>query len=268
LIAPLLESLAAEHIEHLIIAPHGMLHMLPFGALYDTIEGERQYLLDKFTISYTPSASVMKFALEKITNAEESMLAVNNPDGTLSFAGEEVEKIKTLFPDTQVLEGEKATRNALLSSANQFGLAHFACHGYFRGDAPEQSGLLLADGSLTMLDIINQMELKAWLVTLSACQTAKGRLSGGDEVVGLPRALLYAGAPAVIASLWNVNDRATSILFQQFYEELKAGASPVAALRTAQLGTRDYEKDGKRPFRDPYYWAAFILIGAGGSVSD
>jgi len=264
LIAPIVESLRMRQIEHLIIAPHGMLHLLPFGALFDAADGDRLYLLDEFAISYTPSASVLKFALEKLKSLDESVLAIENPDGSLEFARAEVATITNLFPGTRVLAGNAATRSELLSCVKEFGLAHFACHGVFRGDAPEQSGLLLADGSLTMLDIINQMELKAWVVTLSACQTAKSQPSGGDEVVGLPRAILYAGAPAVVASLWNVNDHATSVLFQEFYADLKRGASPVNALRDAQLATRDYEKDGKRPFRDPYYWAAFVLIGAGG----
>jgi CHAT domain-containing protein/Tfp pilus assembly protein PilF len=268
LINPLIELLRTNKVTHLIFAPHAMLHLLPFGALFDASEGERRYLLDEFAISYTPSASVLWFALNKPYVASESILAIDNPDGSLEFAGAEIAGIKELYPDTVVLSGQSATRSALLGRAKGFGIAHFACHGYFRGDAPEQSGLLLADGSLTMLDIINQLELDAWLVTLSACQTAKARPAGGDEVVGLPRALLYAGAPAVIASLWNVNDQATSILFQHFYANLKAGESPIKALREAQIATREHEQNNKRPFRDPYYWAAFILIGAGGGPSD
>jgi hypothetical protein len=101
------------------------------------------------------------------------------------------------------------------------------------------------------------------LVVLSACQTQLGQLSAGDEVVGLTRAFMFAGAPTVVASLWSVDDAATALLMERFYGHLQTGLGKSAALRQAQL---DLLQDAI--YRDdPYYWAAFVLSGDGGQVS-
>jgi CHAT domain-containing protein len=98
------------------------------------------------------------------------------------------------------------------------------------------------------------------LVVLSACETQLGARSRGDDVVGLNRAFLYAGAPSVIASLWSVNDQATAVLMAAFYRELRAGASKAVALQRAQAETRAL-------YPHPYYWAAFVLTGDPGTPS-
>ncbi|MCL4298819.1 MAG: CHAT domain-containing protein [Anaerolineae bacterium] len=98
---------------------------------------------------------------------------------------------------------------------------------------------------------------KTDLVILSACETNLGDLSEGDELVGLTRAFIFAGTPSVIASLWNVEDEATSLLMERFYTHLGEGMSKAEALRQAQIETRE-------KFPNPYYWAAFVLSGDGG----
>ncbi len=113
---------------------------------------------------------------------------------------------------------------------------------------------------LTVSDVYGLDLKKADLVVLSACQTQLGVLSRGDDVVGLTRAFIYAGAPSVISSLWSVDDQATGLLMTSFYKHLRSGMSKAAALRAAQADTR-------AAYPHPYYWAAFVLTGDPGKQS-
>jgi CHAT domain-containing protein len=122
--------------------------------------------------------------------------------------------------------------------------------------APERDGRLEAH-EVYSLDLD-----RAELVVLSACQTQLGQLSAGDELVGLTRAFMFAGAPTVVASLWNVDDAATALLMERFYSHLKAGLGKSAALRQAQLDLIQ-----EAAYSEPYYWAGFVLSGDGGQVS-
>jgi CHAT domain-containing protein len=130
-----------------------------------------------------------------------------------------------------------------------------------RGDAGASGsrGLALADGWLTTLDIFN-WRLQASLVTLSACQTGRSVVAGGDELLGLMRAFLAAGAASLVASLWAVEDRSTALLMENFYRQLAAGAGKGAALRAAQLSLLD------GAYVHPYYWAPFFLVGDAGPL--
>ena len=119
------------------------------------------------------------------------------------------------------------------------------------------SALLLAragndDGKWKVSEIFS-LNLKADLVVLSACETGLGKISNGDEIIGLTRAFIYAGTPSVITTLWKVNDRATFELMKEFYANLKT-AKKSAALRQAQLKTM-------KEFPEPFFWAAFGLTG-------
>jgi CHAT domain-containing protein len=130
---------------------------------------------------------------------------------------------------------------------------------------PELSGLVLSlvdpqgrpqEGFLRLHDIYN-LKLGADLVVLSACQTALGKDIRGEGLIGLTRGFMYAGAPRVVASLWEVDDRATAELMKRLYEGmLVRGLTPAAALRDAQLALR---RD--RRWSDPFYWGAFVLQG-------
>jgi CHAT domain-containing protein len=148
-------------------------------------------------------------------------------------------------------EGE-ATRAALQAPPRQ--VLHLAAHGHYRLDQPDLSYVQLADGQLYTDDLLQQ-DLSYELVTLSACETGRARATGG-ELIGLGRGFLYAGAGALVTSLWPVVDAVTLSLMQHFYSALRTGGSKAAALRDAQRGLLQ-EDHG----RHPAFWGAFQLIG-------
>jgi len=255
LIKPLVPSLTTSK---LLIVPHGVLHYLPLTAL---CEGTT-CLLDRYSLRLLPSASVMPFLKSRKRDQGESLLAFGNPDlgnpqYDLKFAQEEAVAIAKTFPGAKVLVRKEASKTALRTMGGQFTYLHFATHGKFEPDAPMQSGLLLA-GSTPGIDVLTlgdlySLRLNADLVTLSACETGLGKLHNGDDVVGLTRGFLYAGSSSIVASLWQVDDRATSLLMTEFYANLKKGDKR-EALRQAQLSV-------KKQYPHPFYWAAFQLTG-------
>ena len=149
-------------------------------------------------------------------------------------------------------------QNATIENVNRFSrksdILHFACHGIFNHKNPLYSGIKLFDELLTVSYILNNLNLNAELVTLSACETGINKIYKGDELVGLTRAFLYVGASSVIVSLWKVFNRPTKDLMRIFYENLKKGKHKVESLQIAQI-----EIMRKKP--DFYHWAPFILIG-------
>ena len=150
-----------------------------------------------------------------------------------------------------------ATEARIKKLAGSVGLIHFATHGELDESEPLSSAVLLVpgegeDGRLEVREVFG-LDLHARLVVLSACQTGLGKLLRGDEVVGLQRAFLYAGTPAVITTLWKVDDRATYELVRALYTRLET-MGPAEALRQAQLETM-------RSYPHPYQWAAFNLTG-------
>lgn len=256
LMAPLLDLLGDAN---LLIVPHGVLHYLPFNALYSGSE----YLIDRHNIRVLPSAGVLKF-LKRVPKGEQSMLALGNPAlGTpqmdLKYAQKEALAVGRAWPETKVLLREHATETAVKVLGGGFKILHFATHGSFKPEAPLESSLLLArdrdnDGILTVGELYD-MKLNASLVTLSACETALGKVKMGDDVVGFTRGFLYAGANSIVSSLWKVDDKATSILMQEFYRSLKEN-NKQTALRSAQLKVR------KEYNPHPFFWAAFQITGS------
>jgi CHAT domain-containing protein len=255
LITPL-EALLIQ--KKLLIVAHGALHYLPFSAL----KTGNEYLIDRYSLRQLPSASVLQFLTRRPTSPVDSVLALGNPDlenpeHDLKFAQDEAETIAKDFPKAKVLVRKEATKTAFKSLGPQFSYIHFATHGRFDPDQPLLSGLLLAkeaqsNGFLSLGELYS-LRLHAELVTLSACETGLGKIRNGDDVVGLTRGFLYAGSNTIVASLWEVDDQATSYLMQQFYADLKTH-NKGEALRQAQLATR-------KKFNHPYYWAAFKLTG-------
>ena len=186
----------------------------------------------------------------------------------LPFSREEAEAIATLAPASQVLKatGFRANRaTATSEELSRYRIVHFATHGLLNSEHPELSGLVFSlvdetgkpqDGFLRLHEIYN-LRLPADLVVLSACQTALGKEFKGEGLVGMTRGFMYAGAERVVASLWQVDDLATSGLMERFYRGmLKDGQRPAAALRSAQL-----EMMKQRRWASPYFWAAFVLQG-------
>ncbi len=255
LVGPLLGTIQGTD---LTIAPHGALHYLPFAALSD---GE-QDLIDRFSIRLVPSASTLVYLKSDPPAKRGRLLALGNPDlgerkYDLPNAQTEAVAVAALFPDSRALIRADASKSAVKELANGFSMLHFATHGRFDSGSPLSSGLYLAkgtepDGVLTVGDLYS-LRWDVDLVTLSACETGLGKIANGDDVIGLTRGFLYAGSRSIVASLWEVDDAATSHLMQSFYRNLE-GHNKREALRLAQIETRQL-------YPQPWYWAAFNILG-------
>ena len=241
-----------------VIVPHGVLHYLPFGALRST---NGRWLVQDLAVSTLPSASVLRYLADKGTGTSSQALVVGNPDLgaelALPWAEREARMVGQREPGSTVLVRGEATEAQVKKLLGGAGVVHLATHGELSEDDPLSSAVLLVpgageDGRLEVREVFG-LDLHARLVVLSACETGLGKLSRGDELVGLQRAFLYAGTPAVVTTLWKVDDRATFELVRSFYGRLES-AGPVEALRQAQLETM-------RTFPHPYAWAAFGLTG-------
>jgi CHAT domain-containing protein/tetratricopeptide (TPR) repeat protein len=239
----------------LAIVPHGVLHNVPFHALFDG----QNYLLDHYEISYTPSATVLALCQERTRRAPAPTRALiaGVADALIPAALSEAQDVARELAEsgieTETLTEEKITLAALKALAPGSHILHLACHGLFRADNPMFSALKLYDGWLSAADVM-QLDLKDNLVTLSACESGRGTVFQGDEVIGLPRAFLGAGASAVVVSLWLVQDDTTARLMSDWYHQLSARVGWAAALRAAQQTLRER-------YPHPYYWAPFVLIG-------
>ncbi len=260
LIAPI-EKLISGY-KNIGIIPHGSLHFLPFQAL---ICPDGKYLIEKYNIFYTPSASVYLLSEEKKNNPEKHIIAMALGDmGLGDFSGlpgtkAEVDQIKNLYTDITSLYENGSTETFLKENGSLYEYVHLATHGILDPIQPLYSYLLFAptdedDGLLTVSEVFG-LNLNARLVTLSACQTGLGDLSQGDDIIGLSRAFLYAGSPAVIVSLWSVADQPTALLMTNFYKYLE-NHSPQEALGLAQ-------REVMKQYPAPFYWAPFQLIGRG-----
>jgi CHAT domain-containing protein len=187
----------------------------------------------------------------------------------LPFTRREATAVLSLVPPAQRKEALdfNASRRAVLNAdLGKYRFVHFATHGLLNSFHPELSGIVLSmvddqgreqDGFLSTADVFN-LSLAADLVVLSGCRTGLGKEIRGEGIAGLTRAFMYAGAPRVVASLWNVNDAATAPLMKRFYQEMLGPKrlAPAAALRAAQLSLQ------KEPrWSSPYYWAAFVIQG-------
>jgi CHAT domain-containing protein len=256
LIKPIEPLLTASR---LIIVPHGALHYLPFGAL---MAENGSLLIDRHTLRMLPAASVITLLKPVLADKTLPILAFGNPDLgdarlDLAFAESEARTVAGLVKGSRLLLRQEASEGNFRRAAGLFSRIHFATHGKFQAESPLDSGLYLArdaehDGVLTVSELYS-MQLNADLVTLSACETGLGKVDNGDDVVGLARGFLYAGARSVVSSLWSVDDKATEELMRAFYANL-AGTSRAEALRSAQLKAR-----GQYPH--PFHWAAFQLTG-------
>jgi CHAT domain-containing protein len=249
----------------LIIAPYGVLHHVPFGALSD---GAR-FLADDMTVVYLPSASTIKYVRGRPANdSPQAVLAFGDPDLgkpelELRFAKLEAERVASVFAGSIVLTGKAASKAKLRELGARFRYLHFATHGIFDVVHPLNSALLLApradagaqdSGELTAAEVYD-LRLNADLVALSACESGLGKVRSGDEVIGLVRAFMYAGARRIVSSLWPVEDEATAKLMNYFYAALKDDPDAGEALKNA---ARRLRKEG---WEHPYYWAPFVLAG-------
>jgi CHAT domain-containing protein len=233
----------------LTVVPHGVLHTVPFHALHDGL----QYLIDRWEIAYAPGCSVWAACRERKEIHGERSLVFGLSEAGIIHTQEEAENLRCLLPGVEVFTEQAATVDAVPKSG-VFQHLHFATHAVFRKDNPLFSALRLADGWLFAHDLYRR-RLDCSLVTLSACHTGTGAIAPGDEVLGLVHGFLYAGARAVLVSLWAADDAATATLMRECYTGMAAGLNRAAALRAAQRTVREQ-------WPHPYYWAAFTLVGA------
>jgi CHAT domain-containing protein len=255
-LAPLSDVLDSH--QQVIVVPHGPLHYLPFHALHDGAA----YLLERHEFSYLPGASFLRHCSEA-SAADSGVLALGHShNGRLPHAIQEAHTVSALLEGMSLVE-ERATRVEFQRLVPGCRTLHLAAHGDFRPDNPLFSGLALADGWLTTLDIFN-LHLNASLVTLSACQTGRSVVGGGDELLGLMRAFLYAGAASLVLSLWAVEDRSTALLMETFYRKMAEGWTKGRALRHAQLTFLN--ERGSMVQDHPYFWAPFFLVGHAGTL--
>ena len=247
LIAPIRERLRADH---LVIVPHDLLHTLPFHAL---IGGDGRSLIDEFTVSYAPSATVYRLCREKDPRPDGEPLVMGLPDELAPAILDEVHAVARILPDARVLIDTEATLEQLRARGPSSRLVHIATHGFFRSDNPMFSSIRLGSGPLCVYDLY-ELRLAADLVTLSGCSTGLNAVVGGDEILGLVRGLLYAGARSVLLTLWDAHDRSTAEFMATFYQRLKSGLPKARALQQTMYEIREQ-------YRHPFYWAPFSLMG-------
>jgi CHAT domain-containing protein len=278
---------------NLVIAADDTLWDLPFQAL---MTGANRFLIEDAAIAYAPSLTALREMMKRRKNrsansASTTLLALGNPLlgketinraamtvrvgmlDPLPEAEREVNALKPLYGPSRskVYIGEEAREDRVKSEAGQARILHFATHGVLNNASPMYSHLALApgraneDGLLEAWELM-QLDLKADLAVLSACETARGRIGAGEGMIGLSWAMFIAGVPSIVVSQWKVESAGTRDLMVNFHRALisqkpalgKTIPSKTGALRQAAL------KLVKNPgTRHPFYWAGFVLIGDG-----
>ena len=244
--APVRGHLQASHV---VIVPHGVLHYLPFHALHDG----SGYLIDSLTVSYAPSASIFALCQRKPAPASHGALVFGVPDSRAPLILDEVQTVAATLPGAELVVGAEANEAKLRDGGTRSGIIHIATHGSFRQDNPMFSGIRLGEAYLNLYDLY-QLKLDADLVTLSGCATGMSVVSPGDELLGLTRGLLFAGARSLLLTLWDVHDASTAEFMACFYRRLTAHQPKRAALQGAMQELRQQHPH-------PYHWAPFVLIG-------
>ncbi|MBN2411351.1 CHAT domain-containing protein [candidate division KSB1 bacterium] len=254
-------------IGNVVIIPQTKLHYLPFAVLQDNIN---EYFGLKYSLSIAPSATVFGFCMKKgdsllsQSRRDMAVLAYGNPDLgdknlALPFASREVNSLNRYYNRVNGYLEKRASETNLYDQNSYPPLIIFSCHGVYDDVNPLLSALMLApdssnDGRLEANEIFT-LDLNAFIVAMSACETGLGTIRGGDEVVGLSRSFIYAGASSLLSSLWKVDDLATAVLVKRFFRNLAEGKSRTEALRLAQKVVYDEIN----PY--PSFWGAFTITG-------
>jgi CHAT domain-containing protein/lipopolysaccharide biosynthesis regulator YciM len=264
-IGPVANWLPQSASKLVIVIPYGPLALVPFAALEDQ---QGTPLVARHTLSVAPSASIFRYTSAKVRSAIPGGMPMifaapeappNAGLPALEGSVEEGRRVATRLArfTPMRLEGKQATEHAAKRQLARATYIHFATHGLVSETRPTNSSVVLAegdgeDGYLRAAEVYG-LEIAADLVVLSGCSTGRGRITG-DGVFGLPRAFLYAGASSVVASLWDISDRATVFLMDRFYAHLLRTGDKAAALRAAQL-------EARQRYPHPVLWAPFILVG-------
>jgi CHAT domain-containing protein len=243
------------------VAPDADLWQIPLTALRSP---SGRYLVEDAAVIYTPSLSVLQ-TLRAVKRApahgRPTFAAFGDPDGDNPNANREVKTLAQLYGADATWTGSQASVPNFRARAGSFEVVHVAAHGVFDDEDPLRSHLILHksedDGHIEAADI-QDLQIKARLVVLSGCETARGRFAEGEGAIGMSWAFLAAGSRAVVASQWRVESSSTTELMLQFHESLLAGQGDAQALRHAALGLMKTER-----FRHPFYWAGFAVFGDG-----
>jgi CHAT domain-containing protein len=294
LFAPV-EPYLPDQTEKITFIPYSGFHLLPLHAMFTEHNGRREYLIDKYLVTYAPSVKILKHCelLERSRNGKV-FVAAANPRRDLRYSPQEAQNVAALF-GTQV--NEKSRRQDILYEGRNAHVFHYTGHGNGQALILHGDGHDSDEDVFEAADVFATLDLpQAWLVTLSACETGKVKLGKTDEYIGLPSAFIHAGAATVISSLWCVSDRSTTLLMRKMYDLIRSGRGKAESLREAQLWLRDLHtsddqmqelmglvpgigespKDVSRFSRTrtsaatlsvedlhkPYYWAGFICTGA------
>jgi CHAT domain-containing protein len=267
--------------KHIIFVPHGTAHSLPFAAL--PLKGH--HLIGTHSIAYLPSASIMQYLSgPPVISAEMQKLVIGNPTLDLPASAIEAQQIVRLLNADILLESD-AKKGEIIRQIPNYSLFHLATHSILREESPLMSAIALANKEeLTVYELM-ALQMDAQLVVLSSCDSARGEITRGDELLGLTRGLMAAGAKSVIASLWEIGDQSTSLLMTKFYQASLEGTPPAQALAEAQYWLANAKRDtlcaayvdannfkqarflkerfksDEAPYRNPYYWSAFTYHG-------
>ena len=256
MIRPVEDKIKAISPKQLSIIATGKLRYIPFETLYD--EKTDEFLIQKYPVNYLTRISTMSIPDSTLRGGVLALgNPVNRPPQNLPASEAEVRNIAQLLSASSAYTGNDATLNQFKLQAPRFPFLHLATHGCFqRGGCQklgmEENTLLFADSQFNIRDAALLGLQNTRLLTLSACQTAMQANSDGEEISGVAYVFERAGAQAVMASLWNVDDAATKDLMVQFYQNINKGMSKNEALRQAKLS---------QITRHPFYWSPFILIG-------
>jgi len=236
----------------LVIVPHGMLHYVPFHALYT---GSR-YVTDSCVVSYAPSASIYATCQQQPPGGGSGALVLGVADEQAPLIETEARAVAQALPDAHLFIGADATEQVLRTRGRDCRILHIASHGYFRPENPMFSGIRLGDTYLNVYDLY-RLRTRADLVTLSGCATGANVAAAGDELLGITRGLFCAGAKTLLLSLWNVHDQSSEAFMTRLYSRLATGSAPVMALRDTML-------DLRAEYPHPYHWAPFVVTGKSG----
>ena len=243
----------------LVVSPSGGLSYVPFAALIRSVQGDTpEFAVQHFDMVTAPSLYAVEMMLDDSPSLAMSHVVFGDPDGTLPAARTEAENVaQILEPDFVELRiGEEASYDELLTYAGDARFVHLAMHGKLDHQSPKDSYLLLAEGRRMSIPQIMTLPLEeSELVFLSACESGLG--TDGLEYRTIAHAFAHAGAPSVVATLWQVDDAATRKLAEAFYQSKMDGETNATALRTAQ---RTMIADGGRHSL-PGYWAAAMVFG-------
>ncbi|MFM2433137.1 MAG: hypothetical protein RLZZ511_4351 [Cyanobacteriota bacterium] len=291
IIQPIESELKAAGVDTIVYAPDDIMRYVPLAALHDG----QQWLAERYQINYLTALALTPLEPDKNTNPRVLAAALTEKhqvkvlDQTLTFPAlqftqPEVENLAKTLPNTTTLINQTFNRPNLTQTLPNSTIVHLATHGHFVPNSPDQSIILLGDGSTISLREIEQQ----WkfpnvsLVVLSACETAiGGKLGNGIEILGFGYQMQRTGSRASISSLWTIDDGGTQGFMSNFYTSLKQGQTPAAAIQQTQrnfiqgkVTPTDIQqlRAGAKPdipggiptdLTHPYYWAPFILIGNG-----